>query len=119
MPVNSWMRLAAQDPRYALPEAIAELDPMAARDCGWVEQMTPFIRAFCPRDGWVIDPFCGFGSTLVAATIAGVPAAGVEVDPRRVSLTQERRGIRSSRGTSRKRRRAMRCADCHARSIYV
>jgi len=90
MPVNSWMRLAAPDPRHALPEAIAELDPMAARDCGWVEQMTPFIRAFCPRDGWVIDPFCGFGSTLVAATVAGVPAAGVEVDPRRVSLTQKR-----------------------------
>ena len=90
MPVNSWMRLAAPDPRHALPEAIAELDPMAARDCGWVEQMTPFIRAFCPRDGWVIDPFCGFGSTLVAATVAGVAAAGVEVDPGRVSLTQRR-----------------------------
>lgn len=90
MPVNSWMRLAAADPRHALPEAIAALDPMAARDCGWVEQMTPFIRAFCPAEGWVIDPFCGFGSTLVAATVAGVAAAGVEVDARRVALTQKR-----------------------------
>jgi len=90
MDSNSWLRLAAQDPQYQLPAALQKQDPRAARDCGWVEQMTPFISHYAQPGEWVIDPFCGFGSTLVAASIAGVPALGVELDAQRVALTRAR-----------------------------
>jgi hypothetical protein len=87
---NSWMRLAEQDPRHQLPAALRAQDPRGAADCGWVEQMTPFISHYARPGEWVIDPFCGFGSTLVAASIAGMPALGVELDAQRVALTQAR-----------------------------
>jgi len=90
MDSNSWLRLAAQDPQYQLPAALQKQDRRAARDCGWVEQMTPFISHYAQPGEWVIDPFCGFGSTLVAASIAGSPALGVELDAQRVALTRAR-----------------------------
>lgn len=90
MDSNSWLRLDAQDPHYQLPAALQGQDPRAARDCGWVEQMTPFISHYAQPGEWVIDPFCGFGSTLVAASIVGAPALGVELDAQRVALTRAR-----------------------------
>lgn len=38
-------------------------------------------RLFSPDDTFVIDPFSGFGSTLVAARGAGLPSAGLDVSP--------------------------------------
>jgi hypothetical protein len=90
MDTNSWMRLAAQDPRWQLPEDLRALDPRGGRDCGWVEQMTPFITHFTRPGDWVLDPFCGFGSTLVAASLAGVPAVGLDVDAQRVGISRAR-----------------------------
>jgi hypothetical protein len=90
MSVNSWLHLRQENPHNALPSVLRARDPMAARDCGWVEQMTPFIQSHAKRDAWVIDPFCGFASTLVAALGCGVRAAGVELEPGRVKLAQER-----------------------------
>lgn len=38
-------------------------------------------RLFGPDESFVVDPFCGFGSTLVAAQRAGIPSAGLDVSP--------------------------------------
>lgn len=38
-------------------------------------------RYIRPEDELVVDPFCGFGSTLLAAKQAGVSAAGFDVNP--------------------------------------
>jgi hypothetical protein len=90
MAVNSWLHLTREDPRHRLPDDLRQRDPLAARDCGWVDQMLPFIASHAGADDWIIDPFCGFGSTLLAAQASGVRAAGVELDPQRVALTRER-----------------------------
>jgi hypothetical protein len=90
MPVNSWLRLPEEDPRHRLPDDLRQQDSMAARDCGWVDQMRPFVASHATAGEWIIDPFCGFGSTLLAALDGGVPAAGVELDPQRVDLTRQR-----------------------------
>jgi hypothetical protein len=90
MDTNSWVRLAAQDPRWQLPGNLRALDPRGGRDCGWVEQMTPFITHFTQPGDWVLDPFCGFGSTLVAASLVGVPAVGLDLDAQRVGIARAR-----------------------------
>jgi len=90
MPAPSWLRVARPDPRHALPHALRARDPRQARDCGWVEQMTPFVQSHASAHGWIVDPFSGFGSTLVAAHLEGRPAAGIELDPARAALARER-----------------------------
>lgn len=92
----SWLRIPPPDPRHALPDALRARDARAARDCGWVEQMTPFVRSHASDDGWIVDPFCGFGSTLVAAQLEGRPCAGVELDPARAALARERLALREA-----------------------
>ena len=92
MAVNSWLHLrGGEQPGAALPADLRERDPlMGGRDCGWVDQMTPFVRSHASPDGWIVDPFCGFGSTLVAAWHEGVRAAGVDIDAHRAGLARER-----------------------------
>jgi hypothetical protein len=38
-------------------------------------------RIFSPDETFVADPFCGFGSTLLAARNAGLPSVGLDVSP--------------------------------------
>ncbi|KAF1045478.1 MAG: hypothetical protein GAK35_01349 [Herbaspirillum frisingense] len=87
---NSWLHLQRQDPDWMLPADLEQRDAFGARDCGWVDQMTPFVRHLCPPGGTVLDPFCGFGSTLVAAHLAGRAGIGIELDAPRAAIAAER-----------------------------
>ncbi|AXK66244.1 MULTISPECIES: DNA methyltransferase [Burkholderia] len=89
-PVTSWLRLTDEAADTTLPADLRARDSFDARDCGWVEQMVPFIGSHATPGGWIVDPFGGFGTTLVAAARCGVPALGVEIDPQRVAFARER-----------------------------
>lgn len=46
---------------------------------GWLE---PWIR----RRGWVLDPFCGRGTTNLASRILGIPSVGIDISPVAVAI---------------------------------
>lgn len=86
----SWLALGEESPHYRLPEDLRARDPLAGRDCGWLEQMLPFVRHFSQPGDQVLDPFAGFGTTLLAARLEGRSAVGFEVDAARLALMHER-----------------------------
>lgn len=90
MTERSWWEVAPEPPEHRLPDDLRALDPFAARDCGWVTQMRPFVRAYSRPGECVFDPFCGFGTTLLAAALEGRRALGMEVEPARAALARER-----------------------------
>src|SRR5712692_10991179 len=49
-----------------------------------------FIQFFTKPEMWVLDPFLGTGSTLLAAKAAGRNGVGVEINARYVSMARSR-----------------------------
>lgn len=90
MSSHSWLMLDHESPRYRLPDDLRARDPMGGRDCGWLEQMLPFVRRFSQPGDTVFDPFAGFGTTLLAARLEQRQALGCEVDAGRIDLVRER-----------------------------
>lgn len=56
------------------------------------ESLVPLVRTFCPPGGLVLDPFCGSGSSLVAARDAGCAWLGIELDEQHHRTASERLG---------------------------
>jgi DNA modification methylase len=48
------------------------------------------LMATCPEGGIVLDPFCGTGTTLLAARNLGHKSVGIDISRRYLELTQER-----------------------------
>jgi DNA modification methylase len=48
------------------------------------------LLATCPEDGMVLDPFCGTGTTLIAASNLGRRSVGIDISRQYLELTQER-----------------------------
>ena len=49
-----------------------------------------FVEFFTKPNMWVLDPFLGTGSTLLAARAAGRNAVGIEINPRYASMARSR-----------------------------
>ena len=52
--------------------------------------LTPLIESFSQPEGVVMDPFCGSGSTLLAAKLAGRRFLGIELDAHYFSVARHR-----------------------------
>jgi len=61
-----------------------------------VSALRQLIEAFCPADGVVLDPFCGSGSTLVAANDSGRSFIGIELEDRHCQTAEMRLHSRTS-----------------------
>ncbi len=48
------------------------------------------LLATCPTGGVVLDPFCGTGTTMLAARHLGLKSIGVDISSRYLEMTQER-----------------------------
>jgi len=86
---RSWLHIPRQDPAHTL--AAAGLPD--AEDCGWVEQMTPFLLALTQPGDRVLDPFCGWASTLLAAGLCGRRGLGCEIDGTRAAAGRHRLAV--------------------------
>lgn len=86
----SWHHLREEAPDHRLPEGLRQRDARQAIDCGWVEQMQLVVRQFSSPGQRVLDPFAGFGSTLVACALERRASLGIELDPARATLIRER-----------------------------
>ena len=52
-----------------------------------------FISFFTKKGGWILDPFMGTGSTLVAADKVNRNCVGIELSKKYFSASKKRRGI--------------------------
>jgi site-specific DNA-methyltransferase (adenine-specific) len=48
------------------------------------------LLATCPKDGIVLDPFCGTGTTLLAARDYGIKSVGIDLSRRYLEVAQDR-----------------------------
>ena len=68
---------------------------MAHERAGWPTQkplalLNLLVGACCPPGGRVLDPFCGSGTSLVAAVELGRMAMGIDKNPDAVRISTER-----------------------------
>lgn len=49
-----------------------------------------FIKIICPKNGWVIDPFLGSGTTSIIAEKTGRNSIGIELNPEYAKIAEER-----------------------------
>ena len=74
---------------------VPSINNMARERTGWPDQkpvalLDLLVRACCPPGGLVVDPFCGSGTTLVAAKAAGRRAVGIDRHPDAVRIARDR-----------------------------
>ena len=82
MGVSSWLVLGGDDPEHGLPAA--------AGQAGLVSQLRPLIVELSRPGDLVFDPFAGWGTTLVAASVEGRRAVGIEVNAERAEDARQR-----------------------------
>lgn len=81
-----WTISSGSQPRVVMPDGrvikgLASFPLILAEIC---------INLGCPKGGWVLDPYSGMGTTLLAASKWGRNSIGVELSPVYVEATRER-----------------------------
>ncbi len=74
---------------------IPPVNPMAKEKTNYPTQkpvalLKRIIKASCPEDGIVLDPFCGCATTCVASEIEGREWAGIDIGPKAYDLVKTR-----------------------------
>lgn len=92
--------------------AIPSINNMAAERSGYPTQkplalLLLLVEACSPPGGLVVDPFCGSGTTLVAAKRLGRPCLGIDANPDAVRISRTRLDVEAPT----KRAKVRPCAD--------
>lgn len=89
-PVYLWGIIDDRTEDYPDLWAVPQVEEMAHPGEKPVRVMEGIIRLVCPVGGLVVDPYCGSGSTLVAAQECGRDAVGIDNDEQWSTLAKER-----------------------------
>ena len=81
-----------------LPAVILSNGPEQARTAATLSHPCPrsplhargLVRSYCAKADVIVDPFCGSGTTLVAAAEVGIPYIGIDSDERWVHEARAR-----------------------------
>jgi len=79
-PFNTPLQTTKVDPIYNLHPYDSKKSHLAIRR---------YINHYCKPGDLVLDPFCGSGSTLVAASAEGCPSIGVDFSPLALLISRE------------------------------
>jgi len=95
---------------------IPAINNMARERTGYPTQkpldlMLLLVNACCPPGGVVLDPFCGSGTTLVAAAETGRHFVGIDVNADAVRIVRGRVAVAKRRGDGAKERRRESVSD--------
>ncbi|MFD5078515.1 DNA methyltransferase [Streptomyces sp. NPDC058371] len=72
-------------------DKVRERPPGARNDIHFTEaQIRPVVEAFSPPGGRVLDPFSGYGTTIVVADRLGRVGTGIELQEQRVASSNAR-----------------------------
>ncbi len=77
---------------------VPSLNNMASERCGYPTQkpvalLELLISACCPPGGLVLDPFCGSGTTLVAAAHLARRYIGIDINDGAISIASDRLAV--------------------------
>lgn len=84
---------------------IPSINNMAHERTGWPTQkplalLRLLVEACCPEDGLVLDPFCGSGTTLVAAAELNRRCVGIDLSEDAVAMAQMRLDHKTANASS-------------------
>lgn len=82
-PIGHWVKRAFPSGKGFLRDKVPSNPPEKLHHV-WEQDLAPYlyyIDKLCPPGGTVLDPYCGSGTTLVAANLLGRNYIGVEIDP--------------------------------------
>ena len=75
----------ADDPKYADTSMLNDHETLKS-----VEFMRWMLKLICPPGGTVLDPFCGSGTTGIAAVLEGFNFVGIELRPHHAENARKR-----------------------------
>ena len=92
-PSDFWQTLETdwQDAVWEIPNVKANHPEKTVHPCQFpIELVERCVLALTNEDDWVLDPFCGVGSALLAALRHNRRAIGCEKEPEYIEITKQR-----------------------------
>ncbi|MBQ9280112.1 MAG: hypothetical protein IJ215_03600 [Clostridia bacterium] len=84
---NSFYYIKKEELRESADE-IAK-DFMSCRDISYISQVMPLIEEFTNEGDTILEPFCGLGTTVIAAGMIGRKSIGIEIEESRFHLLKK------------------------------